>query len=286
MDNIDNRQVKVSRGRFLGGSSGVNGTLCIRGTKQDYDDWELDEWTGDKMFGYMKKVERTLSGRPHCMLTDKQAETFHEKDWHVADKSVHGTSGPLHTEPHDLAPISECVKESLIDHGLPYHADMFSTGETPHGCGDVPRTVHQGIRSTAADFITRGYRRENITIKTEVTVDKIILSQNSGELTATGVATISKAGEKIAYQARKEVVVTAGAYCSPPIMMRSGLGPKTELEKHGIECLVNLLGVGGNLMDHTVRLPTISLGATPANPIPSCVSSSTKSLNQTLPTTA
>jgi choline dehydrogenase-like flavoprotein len=64
MSKIDNRQVKVSRGRFLGGSSGVNGTLCIRGTKQDYDDWELDEWTGDKMFEYMKKASH---GKPELM---------------------------------------------------------------------------------------------------------------------------------------------------------------------------------------------------------------------------
>jgi choline dehydrogenase-like flavoprotein len=56
MESVDSRQVKVSRGRFLGGSSGVNGTLCIRGTKQDYDDWQMDEWTGDKMFEYMAKV--------------------------------------------------------------------------------------------------------------------------------------------------------------------------------------------------------------------------------------
>ena len=61
MEKIDNRQVKVSRGRFLGGSSGVNGTLCIRGTKYDYDDWGLDEWTGDKMFQYMKKVREFYS---------------------------------------------------------------------------------------------------------------------------------------------------------------------------------------------------------------------------------
>ncbi|KAF7674468.1 alcohol oxidase [Alternaria burnsii] len=235
MPKVDNRQVKVSRGRFLGGSSGVNGTLCIRGTKQDYDDWEMDEWTGDKMFEYMKK-----------------AETFHEKGWHKADMSVHGTSGPLHTEPHDLAPISERVRESLVDQGLPYHADMFSTGETSHGCGDVPRTVHQGIRSTAADFITKGYRRENITIKTEVTVNKLLFNKDSEDLTATGVATISKNGKKIDYQARKEVIVAAGAYCSPPILMRSGLGPKEQLEKHGIECLVDLPGVGGNLMDHVL----------------------------------
>jgi len=166
--------------------------------------------------------------------------------------SVHGTSGPLHIEPHDLAPISERVKQSCIEAGLSYHPDMFSTGETPQGCGDVPRTVHQGIRTTAADFVTKGFKRENITIKTEVTVDKLLLARVNGDLIATGVAVISKAGKKVEYQARKEVIVAAGAYCSPPILMRSGIGPKEELEKHKIECLVDLPGVGGNLMDHVV----------------------------------
>lgn len=140
----------------------------------------------------------------------------------------------------------------MIDQGLPYHPDMFSTGETPHGCGDVPRTVHQGVRSTAADFITKGYRRENITIKTDVTVDRILFNGKADDLTAYGVATVSKSGEKIEYHARKEVIVTAGAYCSPAILMRSGLGPREHLELHGIQCLVDLPGVGGNLMDHVV----------------------------------
>ncbi|KAH7067208.1 glucose-methanol-choline oxidoreductase-like protein [Paraphoma chrysanthemicola] len=232
---VDNRRVNCSRGRFLGGSSGVNGTLCIRGTKQDYDDWGLDEWTGDKMFEYMKK-----------------SETFHPKDWHKQDDSVHGASGPLHTEPHDLAPISNRVRESMIDYGLPYHPDMFSTGESPHGCGDVPRTVYKGIRTTAADFITKNYRRDNITIKTLVTVDKILFSNETSPPTATGVATISKTGSKITYTARKEIIITAGAYCSPPILMRSGIGPKTQLQKHNIPVLVDSPGVGANLQDHVL----------------------------------
>jgi choline dehydrogenase-like flavoprotein len=66
MEKVDNRRVNVSRGRFLGGSSGVNGTLCIRGTKQDYDDWGLDEWNGEKMWEYMNKVcklHRTADGK-------------------------------------------------------------------------------------------------------------------------------------------------------------------------------------------------------------------------------
>lgn len=53
---VNNRQIKLSRGKFLGGSSGVNGTLCIRGSKQDYDDWGLPGWSGEEMFGYMRKV--------------------------------------------------------------------------------------------------------------------------------------------------------------------------------------------------------------------------------------
>jgi choline dehydrogenase-like flavoprotein len=56
MRGVDGRQVKVSRGRFLGGSSGVNGTLCIRGSKQDYDDWSIEGWSGEEMMKYMKKV--------------------------------------------------------------------------------------------------------------------------------------------------------------------------------------------------------------------------------------
>lgn len=55
---INDRQVKLSRGRFLGGSSGVNGTLCIRGSKQDYDDWDLTGWSGEEMFAYMRKVSQ------------------------------------------------------------------------------------------------------------------------------------------------------------------------------------------------------------------------------------
>lgn len=67
----NNRQVKVSRGKFLGGSSGVNGTICIRGTKQDYDDWDMSGWSGEEVFGYMKKV-RTL-----CLDISNCVETIH-----------------------------------------------------------------------------------------------------------------------------------------------------------------------------------------------------------------
>lgn len=77
--------MKVSRGKFLGGSSGVNGTLCIRGTKADYDDWDMQGWGGEEVWGYMKK-----------------AENFHGKEWFKEDEETHGHDGLLDIEPHDL----------------------------------------------------------------------------------------------------------------------------------------------------------------------------------------
>ena len=70
MSSVGGRQVKASRGRFLGGSSGVNGTLCIRGTKQDYDDWGMEEWTGDKMWGYMAKARQPYSSNTSSLLVE------------------------------------------------------------------------------------------------------------------------------------------------------------------------------------------------------------------------
>jgi choline dehydrogenase-like flavoprotein len=82
MHAIDDRKVKLSRGRLLGGSSGVNGTLCIRGPKQDYDDWGIEGWSGEEVYKYMKKVRlaklsgrrvaQTRSCRPRHFTRDKE----------------------------------------------------------------------------------------------------------------------------------------------------------------------------------------------------------------------
>ena len=164
--------MKCSRGRFLGGCSGVNGTLCIRGIKQDYDDWEMQGWSGDEMFKYMAKVRKPSLTASWCSDIPFRPKHFTAKTGFTPAIRT----GPLHIEPYELAPISELVKQSLIDQGLPWHEDMFTTGETPQGCGNATRTVHQGLRSTAADFITKRYQRDNITIETDVTVNNIVLS--------------------------------------------------------------------------------------------------------------
>lgn len=137
--------------------------------------------------------------------------------------------------------------------GLYLNHDMFSHGNTANGCGHVPRTVHQGVRTTAADFITKKNRRDNIDIMVKTHVDKVIIGKDyTSELKATGVRAVRADGSVVEVMALKEVIVSGGAYCSPIILNRSGVGDYQELEKHGIPLRVHLPGVGKNLMDHLV----------------------------------
>lgn len=129
---------------------------------------------------------------------------------------------------------------------------MFTTGETPHAIGHAVRTHHDGFRSTAADFVTKTYRKDNITLLTQHVVDKVVIENSEDGHKATGAEIVAKDGTRSVVHANREVIISGGAYCSPNIMWRSGLGPKDELAEHKIPCLVDLPGVGQNLMDHAL----------------------------------
>jgi choline dehydrogenase-like flavoprotein len=146
--------------------------------------------------------------------------------------------------------------ESFQSQGLPLRPDMFSSGESPHGCGHVPRTVYKGDRTTAANYLLN--KGSNLSIITDTVVDKVILEGAGSDLRATGVKIMEKDGTTRELKAKKEVIVSGGAYCSPTILLRSGIGPKSELAAHGIDCKVDLPGVGKNLMDHLVRCQHLS----------------------------
>ena len=184
-----------------------------------------------------------------------QAESFVPKPWFEAAEEEHGYSGHLGTEPFDLAPISELVMASMQSKGLPLDPDMFTHGRNPHGCGHAVRTVHQGIRTTGADFITNKNKTSNVEVVTGAHVDKVIIDKDdAGNLVATGVRAVLDDGSIFEARATKEIIVSGGAYCSPNILNRSGIGAKDELAQHGIETLVDLPGVGKNLMDHLVSV--------------------------------
>ncbi|TGO36552.1 hypothetical protein BHYA_0121g00130 [Botrytis hyacinthi] len=118
--------------------------------------------------------------------------------------------------------------------GLPLIPDMFSTGKSAHGCGHAVQTVSQGTRTMATDYITSSTENSGVSIRTNTYSDRISLETD----TAT----------------RKEVIISAGTYGSPAVLLRSGIGSKQEVEKLGIQSQVDLPGVGKNLMDHLVVL--------------------------------
>lgn len=139
-----------------------------------------------------------------------QAEKFQNKSWFEANEKVHGRSGPLVTAPHDPAPISSLVLKSFQSKGLPYIPDMFTSGETPHGCGQAVRTIYHGVRTTAADYIMTDQTRGDFDIMTNVYVDKVMLEDTSNGMRAVGVDLQDSSGEKQCVKARREVIVTAG----------------------------------------------------------------------------
>jgi choline dehydrogenase-like flavoprotein len=151
------------------------------------------------------------------------------------------------------------ILESMESQGLPLQPDMFTTGDTPNGCGHVPRTVSNGNRSSAADYLLN--KSTNLTIMTETTVDKVILEGEGPNVRAVAVRVVEKDGTVKNIKARREIIISGGAYCSPAILMRSGIGPKSEISSHGIHCNVDLPGVGKNLVDHLVYYPAIVLSS-------------------------
>lgn len=245
---LNNRQLHLGRGKFVSGSSGCNGTLCIRGVPQDYDDWGVEGWSGSDMFEYMTK-----------------AETFKNKDWFKASDGGHGSDGPLITAPHDSAPISKRVLESFQSKGLPLIADMFTTGEAAQGCGHAVRSIYQGVRTTSFDYVDGHEKLSNVTIVTDRYVDNVVLEGSGVELVATGVKVRDASGQIQYFKANKEVVLSSGTYGSPPVLLRTGIGPKSELEELGIATKLDLPGVGKNLMDHLVSLGSLDIKVLPAN---------------------
>ncbi|KAF2649040.1 GMC oxidoreductase [Lophiostoma macrostomum CBS 122681] len=242
---LNGRRLHLGRGKFLGGSSGCNGTLCIRGVKQDYDDWAVPGWSGAEMFEYMKKAGSAI----------KIVEKFENKDWFEADDSAHGHDGLLLTAPHDPAPISTLVLESFQSKGLPYEPDMFTTGSVAQGCGHAMRSIFQGVRTCSADYLRPGNKQPSIKILTGQYVDTVGFETDSGgQLRASEVRVIDKGGRKTTFTAHREIVLTAGTYGSPAILLRSGVGPKEDLDALHIETVSSLPGVGKNLMDHMVML--------------------------------
>ena len=223
---LNGRKGYQPRGRTLGGSSSINAMIYIRGHKSDYENWEslgAKGWGWEDVLPYFKKSE-------HC---EAGADGFH------------GIDGPLNVAKlRSPNPVAEYFLAAADQIQLPKTDDF--NGEKFEGTGRYDVTQKDGKRwSTASAYLTPNLDRPNLTIITNAHTTKINIENKR----ATSVD-FSQKGRGKTIMAKREILLSAGAFGSPQILMLSGIGDKDELSEHGIECVHHLPGVGKNLHDH------------------------------------
>ncbi|MFL2761232.1 MAG: GMC family oxidoreductase [Gammaproteobacteria bacterium] len=231
-ETTNNRKLYWPRGRGWGGSSSINAMVYIRGHAYDYDLWRQQGntgWSYDDVLPYFKK-----------------AESFNGD----GDSDYHGFDGPLSVKK------SEGKHDELLDvfveaggqAGFPLTNDF--NGKNQEGFSRYEHTMADTKRgprrwSSARAYLHPALKRKNLATETNVQVNKILFEGKK----AVGVE-YSKKGKTFSVKANAEVILSAGAINSPQILMNSGIGDSSELNKHGIDVLHELKGVGKNLQDH------------------------------------
>jgi choline dehydrogenase len=231
---LNGRGPIVPQGKVLGGGSTVNAMVYMRGQAADFDFWnELvtpegsndGAWSYDDLLPYFKAQE--------------------DND-HLAGE-FHGVGGPLKiSHLGHTSPMTRTYVKTLQGMGIPYNPDF--NGERQFGVGFMQHTIDWKTRkrSSAVDaFLTPIMNNPLLTIETEATVT--LLEMNGDQV--TGVHYVQNGTSKRA-EAGKEVILAAGAYQTPKLLMLSGIGPENELTRHGLKTIVALPGVGKNLQDH------------------------------------
>lgn len=221
-----NREIDQPRGKLLGGSSSVNSMLYVRGHRWDYDRWaELGNtgWSYDEILPSFKISEHNERG----------ADDFHGVNGllNVADRPEHHVHATTFIE-------------AIDEVGFQRTPDF--NGAQQEGFGYYQVTQKGGKRHSASKaFLTPARQRDNLTIRTHAYVSKILLEGTK----AVGVA-YEHDGEAVEVFANAEIILSAGAFKSPQILMLSGIGASEHLHTHGITPLIDLPGVGANLQDH------------------------------------
>jgi choline dehydrogenase-like flavoprotein len=226
MDGLGGRVGYQPRGRGMGGSSAVNGMVYIRGNKWDYDNWAAlgcAGWAWDDVLPVFKRQEDNARGADAC----------------------HGTGGPLHVSDQIApSPVGEAFVEAASRLQLPLNDDF--NGRRQEGFGLYQVTQYKGERwSAARAFVDPVADLKNFTRRTDALVEKIVIENGR----ATGVTIRISAGSET-LRARGGVVLCAGAFGSPQILMLSGVGPGEELQRHGIAVALDKQAVGADLQDH------------------------------------
>jgi 4-pyridoxate dehydrogenase len=223
---LNGRRIEAMRGKVLGGSSSINVMAYTRGHRGDYDRWAQKGargWSYADVLPYFKRCET----------------------WQGGENTWRGASGPIGTEfAKTKDPIYGAWIEAARAAGMPVSDDY--NGREQEGFGRGQYTIRNGYRSSAATaYLKPARKRRNLTVETGVQAGRVIMRGSR----AAGVEYMRGASETVEAAADREVILCAGAFNTPPLLMRSGIGPAEHLSDMGIKPVLDL-PVGKNLQDH------------------------------------
>ncbi|KAL4257347.1 GMC oxidoreductase family protein [Pleurotus pulmonarius] len=250
---VNNRKVLQSRGKGLGGSSLLNFLASVRPVREELDAFEKlgnEGWSWDTLLHYMKKSEHLIP----LPIPDEQAKQIAA----CPVPSLHGDKGPIAKSfPPHLAEVHLPLLASLEACGVPRRSDNSdgrNVGAVLFPTSVEPSNATRSYSATA--YYAPNADRANLLVVTGVTATKVHFTKEAdGLLRATGVAVASGSDTAI-IDVAKEVILSAGSFQTPQLLELSGIGDKRVLGPLGIECLIDLPGVGENLQDHALT-PTI-----------------------------
>jgi choline dehydrogenase len=223
---LGGRTVFQPRGKVLGGSSSINGLLYVRGQHEDYDRWRQhgnSGWGYDDVLPYFKKAEDQQRG----------------------PDDFHGAGGPLPVSDwRQPDPLSEAFVQAAAQTGIPVNPDF--NGASQEGAGFFQTTTRRGRRaSTAVAYLRPAKGRANLQVETSALAQRILFDGRRAD-----AVEYRQAGTLRTARARKEILVSGGAYNSPQLLQLSGVGPADLLRTHGINVVLDAPGVGHDLQDH------------------------------------
>ncbi len=251
---LNGQRMPVPRGKMLGGSSGINYMMYVRGNPGDFDSWAAEGatgWSYADVLPYFRKSEGLAASEEI-----------------VVDAAAHNTTGPLGVSVREpILPAARQFVEAAVAAGIPRGDYNGRDRDSPAGVASLTQyTTRDGRRSSTYQAFLAGEpeQRPNLKIITGAPATRVLLDTAGGRTVATGVEYRTTAGEAVTLRAAKEVVVCAGAIGSPHLLMLSGIGPRQELEAAGVACLVDA-PVGKHLQDHLMcplMYPAPGIGVT------------------------
>jgi len=223
---LGGRILEVPCGRGIGGTGIINGMIYVRGNRQDYDDWRdlgNDGWGYDDVLPWFIRSESNSRG----------AGDFH------------GAQGPLGvSDAADRHALTDAFVSAGIEAGFGANADF--NGRDQAGVGYYQLNIRRGLRvSTANAYLREARPRPNLTVASNATVDRIVFHGDR----AAGIEYLQD-GRRRRADAQREIVLAAGAFNSPAILLRSGVGGADQLSRLGVPTIADLPGVGENLQNH------------------------------------